>query len=699
LSGSSFKHTYDDNGNRIRYTDRNGRPNTYTYDALGQMTKETWYQADGVTPKTIWKYGFDAVGNLTSSTGGVSTTTFTYDALNRQIYSAANLGVVGVVAFDSQYDTNGNRTLLKATIAGTGDFQNDYRYDELNRLIDVKQWNPTSGNAVAVKQVGFNYNDANQLTRLNRFNHGVDHPENIFTLDPVSGALSQSYYAYDNAGQLRSIAHDRKASGSSAQEILQSWTYDSLHQVKTYVNSSDSGTSIYNYDGSGQLTTATGPVNGSYSYDQNGNRTSVGSTAPHGNRLDSDNDYNYFYDAEGNLIKRIDRFNSNEYDFSYDNRDRLTTILESFGGNVTQPLIKIEYNYDGFDRLIGRRETDYIYPDGAEGTSPHITSSQEFEQRVYDGDHVVLDFLWSSSTGIATLEHRYLYGPAVDQVLAQENVSTNLTVPGSVLWMLADNQGTVHDLVNNSGQLQAHYHYDAFGQINESLLLTRYLYTGRDYDVRTKLQYNRERWYDANSGRWLTQDPIGFAGGDSNLYRYVGNSPTNGTDPIGLAEISLGNDITARIDGRGSPFGGFEIHVKRSGEEIAKINGAGGWAESHGGGKPLMTPSTFKNRFPDAYKSLKSICITEARSAFNNGLRRSPLLTRDGAQPIGILGLLGALTEFSGTYRRAQDSGLSFSDQWDLESLEIKAWITGGKLSPEERENARLRFGYDPSGT
>ena len=50
------------------------------------------------------------------------------------------------------------------------------------------------------------------------------------------------------------------------------------------------------------------------------------------------------------------------------------------------------------------------------------------------------------------------------------------------------------------------------------------------------MQYNRARWYDPQTGRWLSQDPIGFAAGDANLYRYVGNSPTNATDPSGLVD-------------------------------------------------------------------------------------------------------------------------------------------------------------------
>jgi RHS repeat-associated protein len=52
-------------------------------------------------------------------------------------------------------------------------------------------------------------------------------------------------------------------------------------------------------------------------------------------------------------------------------------------------------------------------------------------------------------------------------------------------------------------------------------------YTGKPFDVVTGLQYSFNRWYDAATGRWISEDPIGFGGGDANLSRYVGNSPTN----------------------------------------------------------------------------------------------------------------------------------------------------------------------------
>ncbi|NLZ02239.1 MAG: RHS repeat-associated core domain-containing protein [Pirellulaceae bacterium] len=59
-------------------------------------------------------------------------------------------------------------------------------------------------------------------------------------------------------------------------------------------------------------------------------------------------------------------------------------------------------------------------------------------------------------------------------------------------------------------------------------------FTGRYFDDDTGLQWNLNRWYDAGVGRWFSEDPIGFAGGDRHLYRYVGNSPGMFGDPNGL---------------------------------------------------------------------------------------------------------------------------------------------------------------------
>ncbi|MEJ5312505.1 MAG: RHS repeat-associated core domain-containing protein [Anaerolineae bacterium] len=83
-----------------------------------------------------------------------------------------------------------------------------------------------------------------------------------------------------------------------------------------------------------------------------------------------------------------------------------------------------------------------------------------------------------------------------------------------------------------------HLIYDAFGRVtaeSNPAVDSLFLFTARPFDPDTVLQNNLNRWYDFRVGRWLSEDPIGFAGGDGNLYRYVGNSPNTGLDPIGYA--------------------------------------------------------------------------------------------------------------------------------------------------------------------
>jgi RHS repeat-associated protein len=91
-------------------------------------------------------------------------------------------------------------------------------------------------------------------------------------------------------------------------------------------------------------------------------------------------------------------------------------------------------------------------------------------------------------------------------------------------------------VINSQGQLLNHIRYDSFGNITSQTNANvdfRFGYTGREFDEETGLYYYRARYYDAAIGRFISEDPMGFGAGDSNLYRYVGNSATNFTDPSG----------------------------------------------------------------------------------------------------------------------------------------------------------------------
>ena len=83
-----------------------------------------------------------------------------------------------------------------------------------------------------------------------------------------------------------------------------------------------------------------------------------------------------------------------------------------------------------------------------------------------------------------------------------------------------------------------HVRYDTFGQIvsqTNSQFQPWFAYTGREWDPAAGFYFYRARWYDPRAGRFLSEDPLGFAAGDVNLSRYVGNGATLWVDPSGMA--------------------------------------------------------------------------------------------------------------------------------------------------------------------
>jgi len=102
------------------------------------------------------------------------------------------------------------------------------------------------------------------------------------------------------------------------------------------------------------------------------------------------------------------------------------------------------------------------------------------------------------------------------------------------------------------------YDYDSFGNPKSTTqtITQPYTYTAREYDPETGLYFYRARQYDAKTGRFLQKDPIGFSAGDVNQYRYVGNSPTNATDPSGLfgEGLKAGGKYLGHSDFSGSAY-------------------------------------------------------------------------------------------------------------------------------------------------
>jgi RHS repeat-associated protein len=146
--------------------------------------------------------------------------------------------------------------------------------------------------------------------------------------------------------------------------------------------------------------------------------------------------------------------------------------------------------------------------------------------------------------GESSLTNRYLHGVGEDNILADEQFSPTgagemPAVIGDLFWMLTDNLGSVRDVVDSDGSnVVNHLTYDGFGQVTsetDDLFNTISGFQGAERDEETGMQLHDRRYYDPSVGRWISEDSIGFAGGDTNVARMVGNGSTNWVDPTGEA--------------------------------------------------------------------------------------------------------------------------------------------------------------------
>ncbi|EST28814.1 RHS repeat-associated core domain-containing protein [Streptomyces niveus] len=153
------------------------------------------------------------------------------------------------------------------------------------------------------------------------------------------------------------------------------------------------------------------------------------------------------------------------------------------------------------------------------------------------------------------------------------------TENGATQVYLTDALGTVVGLANADGTVATSYTYDPYGQPTASGAASTdpYTFTGRESDG-TGLLYYRNRYYDPESGRFISQDPIGYAGG-TNLYEYALSSPTTYTDPTGnspvLAGCVIGGLGEAGLDWLGQPLSGRKVDWGQVGMSAA-LGCAGG---------------------------------------------------------------------------------------------------------------------------
>ncbi len=337
---------------------------------------------------------------------------------------------------------------------------------------------------------------------------------------PTNAAGTQLVVAqfaqYDSRGQLISLDYQNAAGQHIAHYA---YGYDPVGRLTSQSDQAD--VAALTYDGVGQIlaVTHTAQANESYSWDANGNQTGSGVVLGPMNEVLADGTFSYQYDLAGNLIQKTNISGGDYKTYHYDFRNRLTQVDEYSPGGVLTG--STSYTYDIFDRRVA------------------MTVNGLTTRHAYDRPNA-----WADFNADGSVAARYLFGSSVDHLLARVR-------PGSgVAFYLTDRLGTVRDIVSSVGQVINHIVYDSFGivlsQTNQSAG-DRFLFQGREFDFTTGLYFFRERQYDPALHRFTSQDPTSFLGGDSNLYRFAANSPTNARDPFGLASAKEEAGFLSRI--------------------------------------------------------------------------------------------------------------------------------------------------------
>lgn len=117
---------------------------------------------------------------------------------------------------------------------------------------------------------------------------------------------------------------------------------------------------------------------------------------------------------------------------------------------------------------------------------------------------------------------------------------------GTTYRIISDHLGSPRLIINmTDGTITQQMDYDVFGNITTDTNpgFQPFGFAGGIYDQDTGLTRFGARDYDPEIGRWTSKDPIGFRGGDTNLYGYVLSDPVNFVDPLGLIQVKPGANI------------------------------------------------------------------------------------------------------------------------------------------------------------
>lgn len=585
-SGTNATTTYSydpTSGLLARITDPLNQDLTYDHDSQGNITGIADFTPEAVRrsyqgysyqypslPGKLWKIinfdgnatvmAYDSMGNLSSVTDAANhATTYTYDVLHRIYQVTQPEAAITTHTYDSQnhlktvtdaeghvtsfiFDDMGN--LLNQTSPDSGSKQ--HRYD-----LNGNRIGSTDANGVSAT---YGYDFLNRLTSIAfpdaaqniiyTYDQGTNGKGRMTAINDPSGSTSLEY---DNQGRLA-----KEIRNINSKTFTTSYTYDNDNRLSgiTYP-----GGRVIHYirNAAGQVskvenvTSTTSTLAANLSYRPFGPL----SVMTLGNGLTETRDYDeslrltskvissvagrtYGYNPDGTVATITDSKDASANQiFSYDGQERLTGATGKYG--------TLAYSYD----KTGNRQSETKA--GQSETYSYLTGTHKLQ--TVTGQTAVAYSHDANGNTTAIGNQAFTYNQNNQLIEAKEAGSVKgqyaynglgqrvqKIADGKTTLFVYDKDGGLIAEADETGKMQAEYvHLD--GQRLAKFAVNpgedNLRFPGQYYDAETGLHYNWHRYYDPDTGRYLTPDPIGLAGG-INLYSYSYQNPVNYIDPLGL---------------------------------------------------------------------------------------------------------------------------------------------------------------------
>ena len=470
--GETFAYTYDANSNLIEIVDGNKQTTKYTYDIANQRVRSEYFASGSTVANKTVIYNYDSVGRLMGYDDGTTSAIYVYDALGRRTKETINYG-----AFSKTITTTYYKNGRKKSFTTPENVTYEYTYDSANRLASVTI--PGQG---TISYTGYLWQSPTTIqypgggVRTTQYD-ALLRPTRITNKDPAANSTLDQQYTYDISGN---IIHKLTKHGAY------SYIYDVLDRL-TATNNPTLADEAYTYDGVGNRLTAS-ETTGNWEYNNK-------------NQLLSDTKIVYNYDANGNQTKKTNMGNGEVQEFVYNQENEIISYK-------VNSVVVATYYYDPFGRRLWKE----------------VNGNRTYSLYAHEGMIAEYD-------SVGTLLQNYGYTPG-SAFGTQPLFTTNSATTG---YYQLDQLGVPQQLTTRSGAVVWSAQYKAFGYAN---ILTNVVendlrFPGQRYDSETGLNYNYFRNYDAEIGRYVTNDPIDLLGG-LNTYGYVRNNPTRFSDPLGL---------------------------------------------------------------------------------------------------------------------------------------------------------------------